>query len=450
MTDLTKRIAFLSAIIFALSLAAPASSHEGPDGDSQVDEFLESLDGRTTAPEAVFENFELVGHNNLGDFQDYGDVWVHENAAYVGTRCGHEGTGGQGVRVIDISDPSNPTVVANLDSPIMTRSEDVVVRSVSTPSFVGDLAVVGLQRCLRPPRTRFVGMRFWDVTNPAHPAMLGQWLLHRGEVGCHEVDLVQRPDGLVLAGCARQIFDYFSGSPALHIVNATNPTNPRQMTAWSGGINPFQGVGCFEASWAHSVRFSDDGMTLWASHWDAGTVNLDISDPANPVFVSSARITPQDEDGDNHSMTPALGEDLIIINPEDFSPFDEEAGFCGESGGWGEAWLVDNRHPNNPEIVGNFSTEGSRSKRTDGIFTVHNTETTGNQAFSSWYSDGILWWEFSQDGTTVERGHFIPRTRGAPPALVWGVAIDRAHDIILGSDMISGLWIVKPVGLHDL
>ena len=88
---------------------------------------------------------------------------------------------------------------------------------------------------------------------------------------------------------------------------------------------------------------------------------------------------------------------------------------------------------------------------------MHNTELAGrSQAFSSWYSDGIVWWDFADPARPVQRGQFVPPTTADPTGslptapIVWGVFVDRARDLILASDMNSGLWIVRPVGLPDL
>jgi hypothetical protein len=136
---------------------------------------------------------------------------------------------------------------------------------------------------------------------------------------------------------------------------------------------------------------------------------------------------------------------LRVINPEDFSPSD-----CpGEPGldGWGEAYVYDNSDPARPTFLGTFSTPNSRSTRSDGSFTVHNTEVTGDdQFFSSWYSDGVVWWTMNEQGVSHQLGQFVPP--GSPP-LVWGVSIDSTHDLILASDITSGLWIVRPKGLAN-
>jgi hypothetical protein len=53
-------------------------------------------------------------------------------------------------------------------------------------------------------------------------------------------------------------------------------------------------------------------------------------------------------------------------------------------------------------------------------------------------------------GAMRQLGQFTPPANadGSPP-LVWGVFVDSKHDVILGSDINSGLWILKPKGLGN-
>jgi hypothetical protein len=146
-------------------------------------------------------------------------------------------------------------------------------------------------------------------------------------------------------------------------------------------------------------------------------------------------------------MTLANGGRWLVINPEDFSPSDCGPGFDG----YGEAYVYDNADTAKPTFLGTFSTPDSRSTRTDGEFTVHNTEVVlGKQFFSSWYSDGIVWWTMSDSGSSHQLGQFVPPASarfGVP--MVWGVYLDSAHDLVLASDMGNGLWIVRPKGLKN-
>jgi LVIVD repeat-containing protein len=259
----------------------------------------------------------------------------------------------------------------------------------------------------------------------------------------------------LLVGCARNLLDQVDFNTGeelpggVKIVDATNPTSPLGITSWQLDVIPFSGIGCLPVKFAHSLRFENGGNNLYVSYWDAGTVHLDLSDPTAPVVVSDTVITPPDEDGDNHSMTLANGGSWLVINPEDFSPSD-----CpGDPSldGWGEAYVYDQSDLANPSFLGTFSTPDSRSERTDGIYTVHNTEVAlGRQFFSSWYSDGIVWWTMDDNGASHQLGQFVPpasELEGVP--LVWGVYVDHAHNLVLASDFGSGLWIVRPKGLKD-
>jgi hypothetical protein len=441
-------MATVATVITGLMLfGAPASSQGGRVGAGPAlpaDTAQRQPDFVRTGPAGTtMERFKLLGHADLGADIDFGDLWVNGNFAYVGSRCGTQAQGGGGVRVVDTSDPTSPKLVAKLANPMYTRAEDLVVRDVSTASFTGTLAVVGIQQCFGSGHTDvFTGLIFFDVTHPAKPVQLAKWGLPTGAIGCHEVDFVQRPsDGKVLAGCARNLVDQQGGSTALHIVDATNPKQPKELSRYSLGVG-FQGVGCLPYQFNHSVRFEDGGKTLYGSYWDAGTINLDVSDPSKPKLVGTTKIMPPDEEGDQHSMTLANAGKWLIINTEDFSPGD-----CpGQNplGGWGEVYIYDNTNPAAAKFLGTFSTSDSRSTRRDGTYTDHNTEVWGatDQFFSSWYGDGVVWWTMDANGVTTQLGRFAPSA-----ATVWGVAVDPKRDLVMASDMGSGLWIVRPRGL---
>jgi hypothetical protein len=450
-------IRFVAAAVVALTVApAAASAHEElpPSPEAALDQAISAARGQARKSSIVLDNFRFVGHTDLGGGIDFADVWAHGDFAYVGTSCGGDRVGAGGVRVADISKPTHPRQVSRLQNAQFTRAQDVVVRHVRTPFFVGDLAVVGIQACLGSGHEGEVptGLMFFDVTHPAQPRLLSEWFLPPGAIGCHEIDLVQRADGVVLAGCARQVFDQFDPETgaqvpgAVKLVNATDPSHPTTLTSWEMPVDPFAGIGCLNINFAHSIRFEHSGQDAYVSYWDAGTVHLDLTSPASPVIVSDTVIAPPDEDGDNHSMTLANGNRWLVINPEDFSPQD-----CGpDFGGWGEAYVYANAETS-PTFLGTFSTPNSRSDRADGMYTVHNTEVAlERQFFSSWYSDGIVWWTMDDNGTSRQLGQFVPpasESFGIP--LVWGVYVDSVHDLILASDFGSGLWLIRPKGLKS-
>jgi hypothetical protein len=440
------RIAAIAGFaIVTLLVLAPASP--GASGVPSLDHAVRVLpDGAHPGPNAgiILKKFTLLGHSDLGGDIDFGDLWADGNYAYVGTRCGSANVGGGGVRVVDISDPTAPTVVSKLMNPQYTRAEDLTVRDVDTPAFKGTLAVVGIQQCFGSGHTDvFTGLMFFDVTHPANPTELSRWALPTGSIGCHEVDFVQRPsDGRVLAGCARNLVDQEAGSTALHIVDVTDPRAPKQLSKFSLGLPVDEGFGCFQVQFNHSVRFMDGGKTLYGSYWDAGTIRLDVSNPAKPKLTATIKISPPDEDGDQHSMNIVNGGKGLLINPEDFSP----SGCPGDGrwGGYGEVYVYDNTNPLAPRFLGTFSTPDGRSTKRDAWYTAHNTESWGKttQLFSSWYGDGVVWWTMDDTGAARQLGQFAP-----PSADTWGVYPYASKGFVLASDLGSGLWIVKPKGL---
>jgi hypothetical protein len=146
-----RRIKFVAAAVVALAVAPTAASadEELPSSpEAAFDQAISAARGQARKASTVLDNFKFVGHTDLGGGIDFADVWAHGDFAYVGSSCGADRTGGGGVRVADISKPTHPVLVSRLQNAQFTRAQDVVVRHVRTPFFVGDLAVVGIQACL--------------------------------------------------------------------------------------------------------------------------------------------------------------------------------------------------------------------------------------------------------------------------------------------------------------
>lgn len=458
-------VAGLVGLSMSLMLGMAAQAGASPDGGGDRQRTPESvghvdhLDGSAVTAgkhRSVRNKLRPVGHSDLGGGGLNADVWGHRGFAYVGVWSGT--CPATGVKVVDYRDQRHPRLVSRLQNDPGTSAEDVVVRHVRTRAFTGDLAVTGIQVCGDVEEPVFRGLQFFDVTRPERPVELGRWEAPDNSAGCHEIDLVQRRGGRVLAACANAFSEQINGTGEAVLVDATNPRHPTTVSDWAIGadlgVDPAtteENVGCFAASFAHSVRFVRQGRGLYASYWDFGAVLLDLSDPSAPEYVSRADISPPDEEGDVHSV--ARTGRTLLVNPEDFSPIECPGGGFG---GWGEVHLVDVAGSQSPRVVGTFSTANSRSERTDGFYSVHNTEVAkGSQAFSSWYSDGIVWWDFADRRHPRLRGQFVPPAAPDPEGIfptvpiVWGVYLDHRRNLILASDINSGLWVLRAKGLGN-
>lgn len=280
------------------------------------------------------ENFDVLGHVNLGGGAPNGDVFFYDHGgtvgkfAYVGTWS--QPCSGTGVKVVDVNDPTKPKLVAYAGHGGGVSTEDMVVGRIGGRDILG----VGVQVC---KAGHVGGLELIDVTDPRNPVTLSFLPMPSG--GVHELDMVVRADGRALALLAVPFveFDnvYFGADQGgdFRIVDISDPRNPVEVSNW--GIitdsslpivagndeisSPFQGIGYFAAYLDHSVRAADHGMTAYVSYWDGGILKFDISDPANPTLL--ARTTYAfDADGDGHSMAvyEAGGQRYILQNDEDF------------------------------------------------------------------------------------------------------------------------------------
>jgi hypothetical protein len=233
--------AVLLALI-ATSLSAASASPKRPVNVLRYRTAFEALKARQaeatrgtgTRAQPVLDDFTIVGHDDLGASDITGDVWVHEDTAYLGTWA--ESCNGLGVKVVDVSDPADPVMLGRVAGIPGTSAEDVVVRSVNTSSFTGDLLVTGIQRCDFEDASLdddMFGVDIWNVSNPASPVHFTHFGINTGAGGVHELDLFQRGSN-VYALLATPFSEWFDPSQNgdFWIVDLTDPANPEIVGEW--------------------------------------------------------------------------------------------------------------------------------------------------------------------------------------------------------------------------
>ena len=391
----------------------------------------------------VEKNLSLVGFLNLGISSD---VWAHGGFAYVG------GFGaGETVKVVDISDPTNPVLVNQLPT-IAGSPQDVKVAKINTKFFHGDLLAVANEFGGPPP---FGGFQLWDVTDPVNAVQLSAPRI----APVHNLFLFQRGNRafVLLASSFAEVFSGFF-PPFVTIgdflvVEVTDPSNPQVIADWGAGKDggfpfgfpfPVMGVppscddpsicrGGFPAVFLHDVWVNRQGTIAYLSYWDLGLILLDISDPANPTLIGRG-IEPAptfgNDDGDLHVAVPAQGGNLVVVGDEDFNPLP-----------WGFLRVFDTSDPTNPVQVGSLATSNAlNNPDATSAFSMHNIVVRGSRAYLSWYFDGIRVVDVSQPSHPREVAAFLPPA-GTGPGLFWGVYVQG--DLIFASDLLSGLFILK-------
>ncbi len=410
-------------------------------------------------------NTELVGKNRLDDRGFNADVWVHGNFAYVG----QWGFGGgdltcpsppkAGVKVLNISDPSRPRVVATLQNPARTTAEDIVVfTAIAGPLAGRDIAAVGIQACFSGDPTNFRGLQLFDVTNPRTPVELAQLDTGFSARGVHELWVTQRTaDSRILALLAipfsedRDVADRGD----LRIVDITDPRAPVEVADWGirkdlgeptgSGV----GQGSFRARFAHSAYANGDGTRAFLSYWDFGVVILDITNPAAPTFTGRTVFRPK-ADGDTHSVWLTGDEQHLLTADEDTSP----GQFSPDSEvGWGYLRIFSLQNLGRPDQVASFKTRRSKQQTPTrpGDFTIHNPYVKGNTAYLSWYSDGVRILDIADPTAPAETAYFIPPAVADPVGyfptapLVWGVVTSSVgtERLVFASDINAGLYVFR-------
>ncbi len=270
--------------------------------------------GRATVgarPASTGGAVSLLGHSDLGGQGANGSVAVVGHTAIVGagflaSSAAHASFYNPmncppaTVKVVDISDPTNPTVASMIPLKPGVAALDVAAIHVSTPSFTGDLAAVAMAACNSTAFSFNRGVEYYNVTLPRHPHFLGRYLADVDPTGplcaasaggnCassqHEVSLVQRPDGRVLS-LSTEPFASASGFPSgdLRVVDVTDPTHPVEVGSFPPSADAFSDNGCRPFNAGHSAQPSADGTQALLAFLDQGVYNLNLSNPSAPSVI---------------------------------------------------------------------------------------------------------------------------------------------------------------------
>ncbi|NNF55710.1 MAG: hypothetical protein HKN03_14890 [Acidimicrobiales bacterium] len=326
-------IAALVAAIMAMTTGTVAFAHDsGNDGH---------------IPKDVNYGFDVIGRDTLAGVVDgnYTDVWSHDGYAYIGTF--QDPCSDAGVYVVDMAaavaqypDTSGATV-AEIKSAPNTRINDVKVHQV------GDTAVLittqepcGMQipgwaqsgingnGSGAPFQVGQGGISLYDVSDPTKPKALKKNYLEFE--GVHNTFAWDWDGKSYLIGTA-DTFDFFD----TFFVDITKPQSPKLLTV-TGALDWLpQGLNLDQLETGSSASINNhdnwveiiDGVpTAVVSYWDLGFVTLDVTDPANPVFLDDTTyvdpepITGEPYEGNAHAAVFGGNGDYLFAGDEDFSP----------------------------------------------------------------------------------------------------------------------------------
>lgn len=260
----------------------------------------------------------------------FADVAGYKNLAFLGKWRGN--CPGTGVDIIDISRPATPVKLSDTLDHVDTSMEDMEALRIGGR----DVLALGLQDCGNNPTpgVGLQGIELYDISDPANPVLLS--FFGTAPSGTHEIDLTVTPDGRTLALLTAPDREAITsdangvgGVGDLLIVDISDPANPVLAGEWGVLDAPEFGLVFYLAvrqggdarTQLHGVRANDAGTKAYLSYWDAGTIILDITNPAAPV-VEGRTSFPAGTEGNSHSVDIARDDTLLVQADEDFSPFE--------------------------------------------------------------------------------------------------------------------------------
>ena len=334
---------------FSSSLAIGMALLLATGGGAAAHDGLHGPDEGHLLGEGEWGKIEFVSSVRMEDAADdlIADVTAFGDYAYLANwgqpDCAGPETGGQaspdaGAYVIDISDPENPVEVSFIPMPQDTRpGEGMQVVHVDTARFTGDILVMNAEACGKNYKGGFM---LYDVTDPLNPVKLKEGFGDRTGSDAHQTHSAFVWD----AGDNAYLVTQDEEDPAgqdVDIYDITNPRRPRLISELD--LNEFD-VAQVDLNLGDSmlhdmvVKFMESGpyagrYIMLLSYWDGGFVLLDVTDPANPVFLDDteyAAIDPElfeqtgielTPEGNAHQAEFTADNRFFIGTDEDFSPY---------------------------------------------------------------------------------------------------------------------------------
>jgi len=397
----------------------------------------------TQAPAA---RWEVIGHvRPPGDYS--ADVEAFKGVAYLSSHRGRESCKAEGVRAYSLANPRRPKLLSAFGHIPGTWTEKTIVRSIHTSAYAGDLAAVSVQGC---QLADWRGFALFDVSRPSRPVELAQ--VHLDPRGSHEIWLTQAGGrALVFTASLRsEALDSPDGTtpgrPDFRIWDVSDPRNPVQVGSWGAwkelGLRPFPDIRKpLDGNLTHSVVTNAAGTRAYLSYWDLGTVILDVSDPARPVYLGRTEAT-------QNAHSAWLGRNGLLVETHEL--------------GGGTPTLYDASDPASPRRLAEFRLTSrllSAGHRNGGMSvvnglsltdSVHDPKVVGTTAYFSWYSQGVVAADVADPAKPELLARFLPpaaRDRESllcpdhPCTAVWGV--DTSGPYVLASDLNSGLWVLR-------
>jgi hypothetical protein len=321
-------------------LGSSASAHPGHPAAGEGDDDLFTAAHQHGPQEGHLppaqENVDLLSKLKLtSQPDDISDVTATQAPngkwyAYVGNWGGKCSTGG--VNVVDISDPTNPVRVkflASQGSGYVT--EGLHALNITTPAYSGDILVVSNEWCLTKanPRQNPGGITIWDINDPTSPKLLVEAF---GDFDVHGARANEAHSAIAWDAGNRAFVAAIDNEELedVDLFEITDPRNPELIAETELPGVHVNAYGTEKTSHDFDVLQHPDGRWhLMVSDWDAGWIDVDVTDPSNPQIVGDFDYAVCDQvvttacppEGNAHQGEWNSDGTVFVGTDEDFSPY---------------------------------------------------------------------------------------------------------------------------------
>jgi len=357
-----------------------------------------------------------------------GQVDVVGDYAYVAHMQAPDGTS-----VVDVSDPKNPRIVAEIKIPKGIHSHKA---RVANGVMLVNHEITGPDEA-RSNKVRG-GLGIYDVSDPTRPKEITKW--ECGGKGVHRFTVDDR-----YAYISPEMDGYIGN--IVMILDMADPAKPKEVGRWwmpgqhiAGGEQPtWEGR---EHRCHHPIRMGD---RLYVSYWHGGGVILDISDMSKPKMVSSFDWSPPFP-WPTHSVVPIPflinGRRYIIVADEDVARLEPDT--APELSSF--MWFLDVTDETRPVPVSTFQVAGVHGKRNPNNTGLHQPVEVirGTELPTAWFAQGLRIIDFSNPMAPKEVAHYLPDVPAGRRVCSNDVFQDDRGLIYL-IDRINGLSILERV-----
>jgi hypothetical protein len=371
---------------------------------------------RGNTPEyGVSKNVKRIGRI---DITGGGQVVVENGYAYVGHMEPPHGTS-----IVDVKDPMDPKIIAQVDIPQGVHSHKVRV--------CDDIMLVNLER-YRSKEPQPTGLKIYDISHREKPKEIA---FYQTNGGVHRFTFDGR-----YAYISVQLEGYVGRIPM--ILDLRDPTRPQEVGRWwmpgqwiGGGETPIWDGTAHQCH--HPIRRGD---RLYVSYWHGGFVILDIADMSKPKFISGYNWSPP-YPSPIHTTLPIpwklMNRDvMVVVDEEEDKRAPSPPAFM---------WMVDITDETRPVPISTFAPEATTTIAQGHQYGAHQPaeQVYDNKMFVTWFSGGLRVVDITNPYRMEEIGYYVPEPGQGQKTVKSNDVFRADNGLLYLIDRLNGLEILE-------